>query len=131
MKDLPSEPEHAATIFEHPAPLPVTHLERVEDPEPNKPTIAPKVMLEMPLGTFASQGLTLRVWSQILDEEVWFVSGEAEMHTLVRQGVHRGKVYTAQELLTLLNLPGMDRERLKRIQEAKKLFNGTVQAATP
>jgi len=81
----------------------------------------------MPLATFATCSLRLRVWSQILDEEVWFVSGKEEIQTLLRQGVPRGKVYTAQELLTLLALPGMDREKLKRIHGAKELFGGTVQ----
>lgn len=81
----------------------------------------------MPLDRFARAGPILEVASSLLAEHVWFVSGAAEVQILVERGIPRGKIYTAQELLVLLNLPGMDGDKVKRIHEAKELFDGTVQ----
>ncbi len=80
----------------------------------------------MPLAAFATHFLILRVWSSLLDEEVWFVSDEAQVKELLTRDVPRGVIYTAQELLSLCTLPGMDVEKLKTVHAAKALFQGRI-----
>ncbi len=84
-------------------------------------------LLGMPLKLFATKNLTLRLWSGVLDDEIWFVSGEEQVKSLLGQGITRGHIYTGRELLILLGLPGMNGDRLKRVHAAKDLFNGIVQ----
>ena len=126
-----AEPAFSNTVHTHPSELKYPPDQNVEcEPRCEAPftlsTSPVDRLVSMPLTTFAVSSLVLRLWSRVLDEQIWFVSGEAEMQSLMGKGVPRRKIHTAQELLTLLNLPWMDRERLKRIHEAKELFSGTV-----
>ena len=83
-------------------------------------------MATMSLDRFAQDSLLLLVDSSLLGERVWFVSGRSEAQILLERGIPRGKIYTAQELLILLNLPGMDGEKVRRVHQAKEMFNGMI-----
>ena len=83
-------------------------------------------LASIPLAAFATRSLILRVWSSLLDEEVWFVSGETQIKELLTRDVPRGVIYSAQELLSLSTLPGMSVEQLKTIHTAKRLFQGRI-----
>jgi len=82
---------------------------------------------EMPLEQFARAGLIVEVDSAILGQRVWFVSGEAEIQRLLRQGIGRGNIYSVVELMSLLSLPGLNNEAVKSVHVAKLLFDGTVE----
>jgi len=82
---------------------------------------------EMPLDRFARAGMIVEVDSAILGQRVWFVSGEAEVQRLLRQGIGRGNIYSAVELMSLLSLPGLNNEAVKSVHVAKRLFDGTVE----
>ncbi len=55
----------------------------------------------LPLESFARRKGILRMWSDLLDEVVWFASGEDQVRLLLYRGIHRRAIYTAQELQTL------------------------------
>lgn len=80
----------------------------------------------MPLAAFATRSLILRVWADLLGEEVWFVSREAQVQVLQRRGIPRGKIFTARELIDLLKLFRVDKRKALLVCEAKKLFGGSL-----
>ncbi len=93
--------------------------------EPASPSSAEEVAA-LPLDAFAGRSLMLRVWAQILDAEIWFVSGEAQVRILQSRGIPREEIYTALELVDLLELFGRDPERASFVLEAKRLFGGSL-----
>ncbi len=93
--------------------------------EPASPSSAEEVAT-LPLDAFAGRSLILRVWAQILDAEIWFVSGEAQVRILQGRGIPREEIYTAQELADLLALFEQDAEKAWLVLEAKKLFGGSM-----
>lgn len=97
-----------------------------DEEKPLAPAVESDPLLGMSLDVFRSRSLILRVWSKVLDEGIYFVSGEAQVQALLEQGISRGKIYSAQELLALLELPGLSGEGVKLIHEAKQLFSGTA-----
>ncbi len=94
-------------------------------PESASPPSAEEVAT-LPLDAFAGRSLMLRVWAQILDAEIWFVSGEVQVRILQGRGIPREEIYTAQELADLLELFEQDAEKAWLVLEAKKLFGGSV-----
>ncbi len=111
-QDLPSEP--GPRLDQEPPP-----------PEPVPPSSAEEVAT-LPLDAFAGRSLMLRVWAQILDAEIWFVSGEVQVRILQGRGIPREEIYTAQELADLLNVFEEDPDKAWLVVEAKKLFGGSM-----
>ncbi len=97
----------------------------VPPPEPASPLSAEEVAA-LPLDAFAGRSLMLRVWARILDQEIWFVSGELQVQTLQDRGVPRGEIFTATELADLLKVVERDAEKTWLVLEAKKLFGGAM-----
>jgi hypothetical protein len=62
-----------------------------------------------------------------LPESLWFVPDEAAVEALVGDGVSRGRIWTAGELLDLLSLPTTKIEA-RTIAHAKVEFDGEVTA---
>ncbi len=114
-QDLPTEPD--PQLDQGPRQVPPTE----PSPSPSADEVA-----TLPLDAFASRSLMLRVWAQILDAEIWFVSGEAQVRILQDRGVPREAIYTAQELTDLLALFEQDAEKARLVLEAKKLFGGSM-----
>ena len=63
-----------------------------------------------------------------LPATLWFCPGEAEAEGLQTQGVNRGRIWTACELLDLLNIPGLSKAGVRRVAEAKVAMDGDVVA---
>ncbi len=82
------------------------------------------VIPDLPLETFARWNLRLKVWSELLNDTVWFVSTEEGIKVLLEEGVQRGSIYTAGELLVLINMLNLTGDQVKKIHEAKQLFYG-------
>ncbi len=80
----------------------------------------------MPLAAFATGSLIIRVWAAVLGEDIWFVSAEAQVQFLPSLGIPRKNIFSAQELMNLLKLFGVDKEKAWMVYEAKKLFGGSV-----
>lgn len=85
-------------------------------------------LLSMPLDRFEQEGQPLEVKVPWLSTPLWFVPSAAEAEGLVKEGVSRGRVWTAQELLDLLAIPGVTKEQVRKIATAKAIFEGTVTA---
>ncbi len=101
--------------------------ERGEMPPPELPIpLSADEVATLPLDAFAGRSLMLRVWAQILDAEIWFVSGEVQVRILQGRGIPREEIYTAQELADLLELFEQDAEKAWLVLEAKKLFGGSM-----
>jgi hypothetical protein len=83
-------------------------------------------LLSMPLDRFAREGQLVEVRVPWLDVTLWFVPEGRDAETLGRQGVNRGRVWTARELRGVLAIAGRTREALRTIALAKLTVNGDV-----
>ncbi len=66
-------------------------------------------ILATPLDRFAHEGRLLEVRIPWFDVTVWFVPEERDAEALVRDGVSRGRIWTAKELIALNDRPGGER----------------------
>jgi hypothetical protein len=65
-----------------------------------------------------------------LPVRVWFVPSEADAEVLVAEGISRGCIWTARELLDLL-AAGITREEVRLVAVTKLEFGGSVVAVQP
>ena len=74
-----------------------------------------------------SEHWSYRVWSRLLDAEVWWVHCDQEVKRLLQKEAGRGVIYTETELKALLSLPQEDqKDTLVNIHRLKLYFDGTV-----
>lgn len=79
-------------------------------------------ILKMPLSEFEKAGKVLKVWSEVLNEHVYFVSSDAVLNRNPLDAV----AYTAQELEAMLD---MAPEEVKAAHEVKRAFHKAKIAA--
>ena len=91
---------------------------------PPLPGIA--LLIAMPLDQFAEEGCPLEIRVPWLPVSLWFVPGEADAEALAKEGVGRGRVWTARELMDLLAIEGLTSEQVKTLAQAKLEFEGEV-----
>lgn len=84
--------------------------------------------LGMSLDQFEQEGRVLEIKTSWLAGPLWFVPSAAEAEGLVKDGVSRGRVWTAQELRDLLAIPGVTREQVTKVATAKAIFQGELLA---
>ncbi len=102
-------------------------LRRERGDPPKKPEgLTPDEVVVLTLEDFANRSLSLQVHSDLLGRQVWFVSGESEVWTLLAQGASRGDIFTATELMDLFEVFQRDPENGLAIIEAKALFDGQL-----
>ena|SRR2546427_13262619 len=87
-------------------------------------------LLPMPLGEFAHRGAPVAVRVPWYAEILWFVPSEAEVVVLEREGIHRGRIWTAAELLGLLSLPRTASDQIITLARAKLEFTGDIVMVT-
>jgi hypothetical protein len=85
-------------------------------------------ILAIPLDEFAANGELLEVRVPWLDVTLWFVPEERDAEALVRDGVNRGRVWTATELMAVMAIGGRTSEALRPIALAKLTFDGDIAA---
>ena len=83
-------------------------------------------ILAMPLDVFARDGQLLEVRVPWLDVTLWFAPEERDAEALVRDGVSRGRVWTATELMDVMAISGRTQEALRTIALAKVTFDGDI-----
>jgi hypothetical protein len=88
-------------------------------------------LLELPLDVFAAGAEMLEVRVPWWSEPLWFVPGEAAVETLVREGISRGRIWTAAELLDLLSLPAVSSTVARTLATAKLTMDGNLVAVRP
>ena len=83
-------------------------------------------LLAMPLDRFALEGQLLEVRVPWLDVTLWVVPEERDAETLGREGVSRGRVWTARELMGVLTCAARTRETWRTVMLAKLTVEGDV-----
>lgn len=83
-------------------------------------------LLTMPLDQYEREGDPIEIKVSWFTQTVWFVPTERDAETLMKEGVSRGRIWTAKELSDLLAIPGLTKERVKQMATAKRMFEGTV-----
>jgi hypothetical protein len=85
-------------------------------------------ILAMPLDEFASNGKLLEVRVSWLNVTLWFVPEERDAESLVRDGVSRGRMWTAAELMDVMTINERTSEELQAIALVKLAFDGDIAA---
>jgi hypothetical protein len=96
-----------------------------------KPSPDLAAILAMPLDQFAREGQLLEVRVPWLDVTVWFVPEERDAEALGREGVPRGRVWTATELMGVMALPGRTAETVQGLALAKRAIDGDIVDVRP
>jgi hypothetical protein len=87
-------------------------------------------LLAMPLDRFEAEGNPLEMRVPWLSETLWLVPTEREADALAREGIGRGRVWTARELIQLMMLRDRTPEVVRAIALAKIAFAGDITAVT-
>ncbi len=108
----------------------VTQGKEVGSPSDTFPSPTPEVLvshfLSMPLDQFERDGRPLEVLVEWMPVTLWFVPRGTDAEAMAQQGVSRGRIWTAQELMDLLAIADLPPERLRLIAIAKSEFNGQI-----
>ena len=88
-------------------------------------------LLPMSLAQFSHEGMPLEIGVDWLERSLWFVPTLADVESLVRAGVTRRRIWTASELMDLLNLPNLTADDIKLQTVAKLEFAGRLIAVQP
>ena len=83
-------------------------------------------LLSLPLSQFARQDCFLKVSVPGLAEPLWFASGQAEVDTLLSEGIRRGRIWTATELSDLCTDPAPTQKEVVSIARVKLKFSATI-----
>ena len=87
-----------------------------------EPTITKEQIVKMPLKEFNSSNLAVKVYSEVLGREIWFVSNEK-----IRDKVATSEglaTYLPHELMHFVKI-GATPEELKKIHMVKEIFPGS------
>jgi hypothetical protein len=95
---------------------------------PEAPVPSPEDLLSLALPRFAETTHCLALRVSWCGELLWFVPTETDAAALGAEGVSRGRVWTARELLDLLAVPGITRDQARTVAVAKLEFAGEVVA---
>jgi hypothetical protein len=87
-------------------------------------------ILAMPLDQFACEGQSLEVRVPWLDATLWFVSEEQDAEALLRDGVSRGRAWTARELMDVMAISERTSDAIRTIALAKLTFDGDIIAVS-
>ena len=107
-------------------------LAQVEAPPPvlraGDPGFADAVahLVGMPLDRYARDGAPLEVQVPWHGETLWLVPDDRQADALAREGVSRGRIWTAGELIALMALPDRTPEIVQRLALAKRAVDGDI-----
>jgi hypothetical protein len=88
-------------------------------------------VLDMRLSDFQHSGRPVAVQTPWYPERLWFVPADADAAVLMSEGVTRGRIWTARELMDLLSVPGITKDQAKTVALAKLKFGGDVVSLRP
>lgn len=103
-------------------------LERAGDGLGTSETAVLDTIVAMPLDLFSEQGVPLEVRVPWYGQTLWFVPSDRDAEALEQEGIGRGRIWTANELLDLLAAPNLIADALRSVALAKLEFSGTVVA---
>jgi hypothetical protein len=89
-------------------------------------------LLGMPLDQYAKEGAPLEIRVLWLPETtLWFVPDLRHAQKLMPEGIGRGRIWTAQELMDLMATRGLTPEQVSLVAVAKLTFDGTLSEVRP
>jgi hypothetical protein len=80
----------------------------------------------MPISVFARSGMTAEILVTWLSQPIWFSADELTAEHLSRQGVSRGRIWTAAELADLLAISNITPAGAQTVARAKLEFDGEI-----
>ncbi len=83
-------------------------------------------LVGMPLDQYGHDGAPLEVRVPWHGETLWFVADDRQAEALAREGVSRGRIWTAGELSALMALPDLTPELVRRLAGAKREFDAWI-----
>jgi hypothetical protein len=83
-------------------------------------------LLAMPLDRFVHEGQLVEVRVPWLEVTLWFVPEERDADMLGREGVDRGRVWTARELMAAMALQGRTPPTVLGLARAKYTIDGAL-----
>ena len=82
--------------------------------------------LGMPLDVFARTGASLEVRVPRLDVTLWLVPTHRDAAQLMVEGIHRGRIWTAAELMQLMAIADRTSETVQTVARAKLELDGEI-----
>ncbi len=82
--------------------------------------------LRMPLDVFARVGASLEVRVPWLDVTLWMVPTDRDVAWLMAEGVRRGRIWTATELMQFMAIGDRTPEKVKTVTHAKLGLDGEI-----
>jgi hypothetical protein len=82
--------------------------------------------LGMSLNEFARRGASLQVRVPWLDVTLWMVPGDRDADGLTAEGVLRGRIWTASELMQLIAIADRTSETVNTVAHAKLELDGEI-----
>ena len=87
-------------------------------------------LFALSLNEFAQQNYSIELAVPSLDETIWFVPRSEHIDDLVlRNGVHRGQIWTVAELKQLISATGLTDQDLISLGRLKLAFGGEIDIA--
>jgi hypothetical protein len=122
VSDLTSSLAALAKSLDQPAGVPAAVTDRVSATA----VIDVNESLAMPLDEYARAGAPLEVRVPWHGETLWLVPDERHAEILAREGVSRGRIWAAGELMDLMALPERTPETVRTIALAKVAIDGEI-----
>jgi hypothetical protein len=83
-------------------------------------------LVAMHLDQYAREGAQLEIRVPWQAETLWLVPEGRDTEALDREGVDRGRVWTARELMEVMALPDLAADTVRTIAIAKMTFGGNI-----
>ena len=94
---------------------------------PAVPRVAEAIQfLPMTLDEFRAKGALLEVRVPWLEVSLWMVPTDRDASALMAEGVRRGQIWTASELIQLMQIAGRTLEIVKTVTHAKREMDGEI-----
>ena len=87
--------------------------------------------LRLPLDVFARAGASLGVRVRWLDVTLWMVPTDRDAAQLVAEGVRRGRIWTASELMQVMAIADRTPGTVKTLAHAKLELDGQITEVRP
>lgn len=87
--------------------------------------------LGLPLDQFARAGAPLEARVPWLDVTLWMVPTDRDVARLMAEGVRRGRIWTAAELMQFMTIADLTPGRVKTVTHAKLEFDGEITDIRP
>lgn len=87
--------------------------------------------LGMPLDVFQCAGASLEVRVPWLDVTLWMVPTDRDVAGLMAEGIRRGRIWTAAELMDLMAIAERTPETVKTVTHAKLEMDGGITEVRP